>query len=876
MIDPRATGVPLIGRRAVLLRLSGLLADAGCGGAVLVGAAGVGKSRIAEECMAIGRQGGFTVARVQGTKAAGSIPFGAVSPLLPANEEVPADRAEALRRSADALAGQAEGRPLLLVVDDAHLLDDASATLVLQVALGRRAFVLATVRTGEACPDPVVSLWKDGLATRVEVDGLDDHEIGSFAEVVLGGQLDAASRRRLARASAGNPLLARELVSAAQASGALADVGGVWHLSEGATTSPRLAELVSARIGALDDDEQRVMELVALSEPLGLALLEAAGLGVAVERLERRDLLRVDLDRRRAEVRAAHPLHADVARTRIPALRARNLRRWLADAVVATGARRRGDALRIATWRLDAGLPAEPEVASTAARQARAAFALDLAARLAEAALAAGAGVDVTLLLGETRYAQGRGEEAESVLAAAAAQAGDDTELAMVTMIRADNLFWALGRSADAAALVADVAAATTDPLWRDVLGMVAAGFRIILTGDVAAELVVVEPLCEHENPMVGVAASMLAEACLLELGRHDEAVARCRLTHARQLELGAATMPFEPEMHVALEGLSLLEAGRLDEAAALLQPAYERTVDVGPDRGRAWLATMLGRLRLRQGDITAAAVLTREAVPLFRIAGQATMARLAAATSLAAAAASGDEGARLEARAALDLVTARPLGTYAGEVARTRAADALAAGDRAGGIAALRAGQDRSAGTGEVTVELLCLRDLAAIGAVDAGDADRATALAAGFQGPFGALVADHVGAVVAADEAALTDVVDRYEAIGALPWAASASVAAAALAGDERAATAARRRAAGLLERCPGHPPLAETGTDAPVLSGREHEVASLAAAGRTDREIADQLFLSTRTVGNHLLRVYRKLGVRGRDELAAALPQ
>jgi DNA-binding CsgD family transcriptional regulator len=48
----------------------------------------------------------------------------------------------------------------------------------------------------------------------------------------------------------------------------------------------------------------------------------------------------------------------------------------------------------------------------------------------------------------------------------------------------------------------------------------------------------------------------------------------------------------------------------------------------------------------------------------------------------------------------------------------------------------------------------------------------------------------------------------------------------------------------------------------------------VAGLAAAGVPSKEIADQLFLSARTVDNHLLRVYQKLGVGGRTELAAAL--
>jgi DNA-binding NarL/FixJ family response regulator len=48
----------------------------------------------------------------------------------------------------------------------------------------------------------------------------------------------------------------------------------------------------------------------------------------------------------------------------------------------------------------------------------------------------------------------------------------------------------------------------------------------------------------------------------------------------------------------------------------------------------------------------------------------------------------------------------------------------------------------------------------------------------------------------------------------------------------------------------------------------------VADLAAAGRTDREIAQELFMSVKTVGANLSRVYHKLGVRSRTELAATL--
>ena len=56
---------------------------------------------------------------------------------------------------------------------------------------------------------------------------------------------------------------------------------------------------------------------------------------------------------------------------------------------------------------------------------------------------------------------------------------------------------------------------------------------------------------------------------------------------------------------------------------------------------------------------------------------------------------------------------------------------------------------------------------------------------------------------------------------------------------------------------------------------LTEAELRVAVLAADGLTDREICGQLYLSPKTVEFHLGRVYRKLGVRGRTELARRLP-
>ena len=64
------------------------------------------------------------------------------------------------------------------------------------------------------------------------------------------------------------------------------------------------------------------------------------------------------------------------------------------------------------------------------------------------------------------------------------------------------------------------------------------------------------------------------------------------------------------------------------------------------------------------------------------------------------------------------------------------------------------------------------------------------------------------------------------------------------------------------------------AVTGRDA--LTAGERRVAVLAAEGRSNREIAQELFITVATVETHLRRTYRKLGVEGRNSLPAALAQ
>lgn len=90
------------------------------------------------------------------------------------------------------------------------------------------------------------------------------------------------------------------------------------------------------------------------------------------------------------------------------------------------------------------------------------------------------------------------------------------------------------------------------------------------------------------------------------------------------------------------------------------------------------------------------------------------------------------------------------------------------------------------------------------------------------------------------------------------------------------DRAASEARRLQA-LADRLGGsYHDLVEPVALQDVLTSREREVAELAAGGLTNVEIAQRLVVSVRTVENHLYRAFRKLGVKGRDELTAGLQQ
>jgi DNA-binding CsgD family transcriptional regulator len=156
--------------------------------------------------------------------------------------------------------------------------------------------------------------------------------------------------------------------------------------------------------------------------------------------------------------------------------------------------------------------------------------------------------------------------------------------------------------------------------------------------------------------------------------------------------------------------------------------------------------------------------------------------------------------------------------------------------------------------------------------------EARRVAALGASCQGALTAALAEHAAAFLHDDGDRLDRVATRLHRLGLRLLAAEAAVHASLAyrrAGLSARARAASTRAAMLHTSCEGaRTPIVAQGTITADLTRREREVALLAAQGMTSRRIAAKLGVSVRTVDNQLGRVYTKLGVTGRRELAAVV--
>ena len=79
---------------------------------------------------------------------------------------------------------------LVVVVDDAQLLDPLSSTLVYQLAASGSARLIVTIRSGNNVSDAVTALWKERLLLSLRVEAFSREQTGELARAVLGGAVE--------------------------------------------------------------------------------------------------------------------------------------------------------------------------------------------------------------------------------------------------------------------------------------------------------------------------------------------------------------------------------------------------------------------------------------------------------------------------------------------------------------------------------------------------------------------------------------------------------------------------------------------------------------------------------------------------------------
>ncbi|SCL28934.1 DNA-binding response regulator, NarL/FixJ family, contains REC and HTH domains [Micromonospora nigra] len=874
-----------MGRTEELDRLTSAVTGVQGRGVFFSGSAGIGKSRLLREGVAALPEGEYASWTIAASATTAALPFGGLVQVLPAEQPQGLSPAGILRWAVDVLQQQAAGRRIVLAVDDAHLLDPPSAALVHLVARVDNSVVVGTLRDGEQVPLPIRALWTDGLVDHAVLPPLPPADTTGLLHAILDGPVDDGSADRLGRLSAGNPLLLRELVEAARSSGELASTYGLWTWTGVLELAPSLTDLIDTRIGRLTPGVRAVVELVAFGEPLGLHLLQQAVDPVDVETAEERGLVAVAHSDRRLNVRLAHPLYGEVMRRQCPVSRTRRLQAQLAELLESVGKRRRDDLLKVAGWRLASGTAQDPAMLLGAAGQAFARYDVPLATRLARAALDAGGGIDAAELLATILMFADRPTEALGVLDAVAADIPDNQRLARWLTVRAMVSYWGLSRESTVEEM-ARRGGKLTDSADLARIRAFEAIMRLHRL-DTTAALRLAQGVLDR--PAASAAARELARCTVAHLqamqGQLHRSAVAVDLVQA-EVANWRADMPY---LQLAVElarGTRLTLAGDLAGIDALVADEFADLADAGDFRlGSGYLgilAAYAARLRGRSDAALRAALGACAVLATSRV-----YAGLAQAERAQAAALRGDAGQAAEAMAEADRTHAPGMAVLYPWLEQARGATLAVGGDLSGAVDHLTGLADRLRADGFAGHETLVLHDLvrldrasAPVGPIcsDGGRrtvAQRLTELSDRVDGALPPLLARHARAAAQGSPDELLTVADDLDGRGLTLPAAEATAAAVRLLRRRRSAAAgpARERLAALLGRCDVvRTPALQL--DAPNLSTREWQVARLAADGVTSRAIAQQLFLSARTVENHLQRVYSKLGVAGRAELLAAL--
>lgn len=835
-------------------------------GALVAGPAGVGKTFLVSAFLEDLESRGHRVERFVGSPGMRDVPLSALARIA---GSINAGASPGIAQAATAIAGAlaaVDGEPTpALLFDDAHLLDAGSLLVVNELVSRRSATVWLTVRTGETIPDAVLSLWRSGSIGRLDIEPLTRVDADALAAELLDGAATAGLLDALWEQTTGTPLYLRELINDARAEGAIGADGDAWGLLAPLRAGRRVHDLLRHRIERLDPEQREVVQLVAAAEPITAELLSPPHQTVALE-LERRGILQWDDPAAKRMLRPGHPLLGEVARANITPARAHEIAKTLADRLLGQDHRPHGAALRLAaaTDGLDLELPGALLV--DAAREALAAFEPEQARRLAERAVESAPTAEAHHVLGDVCQLAGEIDRADHHLTRASELASSDSQIVRIAHSRAvihaylrGDPRTAVGILRDAAPLLSSTDAQLSLRSETAIIAALLGRFpEVLATG---AEILAVEGLAD-DTRSITLGNVCYAQAMLIELDGFDEnwqqAIA---LLEAQRL----AEKPAEHDLLWAIRSSVMIERAEFVEGFATLNDHLRACEEQSLYRG---ITELVGaHMLIIKGDVGALDAVERSLEQLGQMDPFSTTTLARAAGALAAALA-GDEP---RCAAYLDGLSIEAVADDPRAVAwlgRALSAQLALAGDL-NEAAQLAASAGRAAVKGtQLGWGSLTLHDAARLGRPDLVAGELTDAL-----GETGAdymeTLARHARAAAAGDAAGLRDCARIFGRMGAWLHAGESWLDLAHTDVDETQRRSSIVSAQLIARQCTlRHWP--RWSTVDTVLSDREVEVAVLAVSGLSSKVIAERLFVSTRTVDNHLGRIYRRLDLDGRPDL------
>ncbi len=749
-------------------------------------------------------------------------------------------------------------------------MDEVSAFVLHQIVVRDLGRVVATVRTGEAVLDAITVPWKDGLLHWLDLPPLDQAASAELLRAALDAPLAQVDADRLWILTQGNVLLLRHLVVQEKSAGRLRPHGNVWRWDGGVMVTPSLRQLLESQIGAVPARVRDVVDLVAVAEPLDRRWLAALAPSAAIEDAERRNLITTGADL----VRVGHPLYAEVRLAQAPTSRLRRLRGRVATAMQNLPSTRSPDVIRLGLLWLESDLEPDPDVLLGAAELAAARQDAALAERLARGAVEAGGGAKAKLQQAYALCQLGRGDDAQFVLDLIDPADVPGTDYVNDAVVRAATLMGPLRRPEDSWRVIDSALEDSSGPRTHQLRTYRAV--QAVMAGRPMEVVAVMDSVDFSQLDPFGQIVGLSSQtAAFGELGDPDAASAAAE--EGRRVLASAPGAVHQATAIGEFHTTALILAGRVDEAVAVAD-RYLLDCQHAPGLPLSMATAAVGTAALGAGNLGAATLgLDPDLLGFGPSDDVSGLTHRFWALYAEALARSGEVDAAVaaitRARALRHPGWAYVEPTYLlaqawVHAARGRVSAALELGRRA---AAVAREQDQRAR--EVVSLQTCIQ-FGSGGGVEV--ADRLEELAQSVGGPRVGTVVTYARAFANRDADGLSVVSGEFENMGDRLTAADAAAQAAVLhrgSGRRGAALSASGRAMQLAGKCGGanSPAIMSAHVDLPITS-REREVASLVAEGLSNREIADAMNLSVRTVESHVQRACAKTGVSTRLELAA----